>query len=59
MNLLTEKKQKKLEKIFENGCKNFEPKKEYFINGSDQDISYCVECAEKEVKRLQKKTLKK
>ncbi|MBL0732233.1 MAG: hypothetical protein JJW03_05200 [Desulfosarcina sp.] len=53
-NRLSKKEQKQLYAFFETGCKDISIKSEYWINGSDQGISYCLSCAEKEVEKLKK-----
>ena len=54
MNHISEPDRKKLEKLFNDGAAMVEEEPEHWINGSDEGISYCHECAEKEIERLEK-----
>lgn len=54
MNHISEPDRKKLEKIFNDRAAMVDEKPEHWISGSDEGISYCSECAEKEIERLKK-----
>jgi hypothetical protein len=51
---LSKEEQKKLYAFFEAGCENISIENEYWINGSDQERSYCLSCAEKKVEKLKR-----
>jgi hypothetical protein len=48
----------KLEKFFDEGANRVPSEPEYWIHGADEGLSYCLECCEKEVKRLSKESPK-
>ena len=48
----------KLEKFFDEGASRVPSESEYWIHGADEGLSYCLECCEKEVKRLLRKNPK-
>jgi hypothetical protein len=50
----SEKDREKLYKLFTEGSANIKIKPEYWAHGGDEGFSYCYECCEKEVIRLQK-----
>jgi len=54
MKHISEIDRKKLEKLFNDGAARVGEKPEHWINGSDESISYCYGCAEKEIERLKK-----
>ena len=51
---IPEQDQDRLEKFFNDGAKGVEEHPEHWISGGDGGISYCYECAIKEVERLSK-----
>ena len=53
-NRISEPDRKRLEKIFNAGADRVDEKPEDYINGADVSKSYCCDCAEKEIERLQK-----
>jgi len=54
INRLSKEEQKKLYAFFETGCKDISIEPEFWIHGSDESVSYCMSCAWKEMKRLEK-----
>ena len=54
MKYISEPDRKRLEKLFDDGAARVDEWPEHWINGADEGISYCYECAGKEVERLTK-----
>jgi len=52
--MINEKDKKKLIDFFEVQSADLESQPEYWINGADEGLSYCLECCEKEVRQLRK-----
>lgn len=55
---IDETDREKLEKFFDEGANRVPSEPEYWIHGADEGLSYCLECCEKEVKRLSKENPK-
>jgi len=55
MNKISEKDQEKLEALFNTGAARIPSEPEFWINGADGGLSYCLDCCEKEVEKLLKK----
>ena len=53
-NYISQEDRKFLEKVFAEGAAKLEPENECWIHGADEGISYCWDCAEKEMAMLQK-----
>jgi len=51
---ISKEHQEKLEALFNAGAANMLSEPEYWIHGSDEGASYCLECCEKKVERLLK-----
>ena len=51
--MINEKDKKKLIDFFEAQSADLESQPEYWINGADEGLSYCLECCEEKVKQLQ------
>lgn len=55
---IDETDREKLEKFFDEGAARVSSEPEYWIYGADEGLSYCLECCEKEVRRLSKENPK-
>ena len=53
--MISKSDQKKLETLFNAGAEKVESEPEHWISGADEGMSYCYDCAEKEVEQLLKK----
>ena len=53
--MISKSDQKKLETLFNAGAEKVESETEHWISGADESLSYCYDCAFKEVEQLLKK----